>query len=213
MAFASPLARETKLDRALVIAFALAEVLVEGGERVGMPGLMRPTGSRNVIEQMARGDRARSDRAREPAADVRARRRSPRSCVLSDLWSPIAEVRDTLAQLSATGAQRPCRADRRSGRGDLPLFGPRRVRRAGRRRRDHRRPRRDLARRLRGARRAPSRRDPRRDRPARLELHHPPHRPAGERAAAGAARAASARATTRRRSNRRPHGMALGRRA
>ena len=28
---------ESKLDRALIIAFALAEMLVEGGERVGIP--------------------------------------------------------------------------------------------------------------------------------------------------------------------------------
>src|SRR5271170_8408105 len=41
MAFSSPLAQESKLDRTLVIAFALAEVLVQAGERVGMPGLMR----------------------------------------------------------------------------------------------------------------------------------------------------------------------------
>jgi len=43
MVFASPLVRDTKLYRALVVAMALAEVLVEGGERVGIPGLMRPT--------------------------------------------------------------------------------------------------------------------------------------------------------------------------
>src|SRR5713226_3597524 len=48
MNFASPLVRDSKLFRALVIALALAEVLVEAGERVGIPGLMRPTGSRNV---------------------------------------------------------------------------------------------------------------------------------------------------------------------
>src|SRR5437016_5445126 len=53
MVFASALVWETKLDRALVVAFALAEVLVEGGERVGMPGLMRPSASRNIIERMA----------------------------------------------------------------------------------------------------------------------------------------------------------------
>src|SRR5512145_2957315 len=41
MAFASPLAWESKLDRTLVISFALAEVLVEGGERIGIPGIMR----------------------------------------------------------------------------------------------------------------------------------------------------------------------------
>src|SRR5499425_2800335 len=53
MYFASPLARDSKLYRTLVIALALAEVLVEGGERVGIPGLMRPTGSRNIIERIA----------------------------------------------------------------------------------------------------------------------------------------------------------------
>src|ERR1700729_2423744 len=53
MVFASALVWETKLDRALVVAFALAHVMVEGGERVGIPGLMRPTPSRDVIEKMA----------------------------------------------------------------------------------------------------------------------------------------------------------------
>ena len=53
MLFTSRLAQESKLDRCLVVAFALAEVLVQAGERVGMPGLMRPTGSRNVLDKMA----------------------------------------------------------------------------------------------------------------------------------------------------------------
>src|SRR5436309_13593046 len=53
MIFRSPLAKETKLDRALVMALALAEVLVEGGERVGVPGLTRPSGARNVVEKIA----------------------------------------------------------------------------------------------------------------------------------------------------------------
>src|SRR5690242_9306355 len=53
MVFASPLVWETKLDRALIVAFALAHVMVEGGERVGIPGLLRPTASRDVIEKMA----------------------------------------------------------------------------------------------------------------------------------------------------------------
>jgi len=103
MAFTSSAARDTKLDRALVIAFALAEVLVEGGERIGIPGLMRPTSNRAVIEKMAEAilhDRA--ERASlppsfspSPLAEV---------LLLSDLWSPIGEVRNTIAQLSATGA-------------------------------------------------------------------------------------------------------------
>src|SRR2546425_9851409 len=43
MMFKSSLAQDTKLERVLVIAFALSEVLIEGGERIGIPGLMRPT--------------------------------------------------------------------------------------------------------------------------------------------------------------------------
>src|SRR5215218_10156293 len=49
MMFTSSAAWETKLDRALVVAFALSEVLVEGGERIGVPGVMRPTAGRDVI--------------------------------------------------------------------------------------------------------------------------------------------------------------------
>src|ERR1700704_2720331 len=53
MAFRSPLAVETKMHRALVMALALAEILVQGGERVGVPGLTRPTGARNVVEKIS----------------------------------------------------------------------------------------------------------------------------------------------------------------
>ena len=103
MAFASRLAEETKLDRALVVAFALAEVLVEGGERIGIPGIMRPTANRTVIERMAEAivhdPTARASLppsfSPSPLAEI---------VVLSDLWSPIAEVHSTIAQLSASGA-------------------------------------------------------------------------------------------------------------
>src|SRR5881227_1273128 len=102
MVFASALVWETKLDRALVIAFALAEVLVEGGERVGIPGLMRPSASRNIIERMAETIvHDPTERASLPPTFAP----SPQSevVVLSDLWSPIADVRRMVAQLSANG--------------------------------------------------------------------------------------------------------------
>jgi uncharacterized protein (DUF58 family) len=103
MAFASTLASDSKLDRSLIVAFALAEVLVQGGERVGVPGLLRPTASRNVIEKMAEavlhdaGERASlpPSFAPSPLSEI---------VVLSDLWSPIADVETTIGQLSATGA-------------------------------------------------------------------------------------------------------------
>src|SRR5215469_2828510 len=103
MLFASRLVAETKLDRALVMGFALGHLLVEGGERIGIPGLMRPTADRNVIDKMAQAivhdhlapTSLPPSFSPSPLAEI---------VVLSDLWSPIEEVRRTIAQLSATGA-------------------------------------------------------------------------------------------------------------
>ena len=103
MNFASPLVRDSKLFRTLVIALALAEVLVEAGERVGIPGLTRPTGSRNVVDRMAQAivhdQAARASLppnfAPSPLAEV---------VLLSDLWSDIGDVRRTITQLSGSGA-------------------------------------------------------------------------------------------------------------
>lgn len=104
MNFASPQSQNTKLERALVVAFALGEVLVEGGERIGIPDLMRPTASRNVIERMAQAvvhdtlDRTSLPHtfAPSPLAEV---------VLLADFWSPIAEIRTVVAGLSSTGAR------------------------------------------------------------------------------------------------------------
>ncbi len=103
MLFASPQIGETKLERALIIGFALAHVMIEGGERVGVPGLMRATAANTVIEKMARAilhdstERASLPPSFSPSplAEI---------VMLSDLWSPIEEVHRTIAQLSATGA-------------------------------------------------------------------------------------------------------------
>ena len=104
MAFASALARDSKLERAVVVGFALAQVLVEAGERVGVPGVMRPTGSRAVIDRMAEAImHDPSERASLPLGFAPAP--LAEVVLLSDLWSPIEEIRATLAQLSTTGAQ------------------------------------------------------------------------------------------------------------
>ncbi len=104
MEFSSALTEWSKLDRALVVSFALSEVLVQGGERVGIPDLMRPTANRNVIETMAqRIVHDHSERPSLPPSFTPA----PFSevVVLSDLWSPIAEYRKTIGQLAASGAR------------------------------------------------------------------------------------------------------------
>jgi len=103
MAFASKTARESKLERTLIVAFALAELLVSGGERVGIPGLMAPTASRSVIDKMAQAmlhDDA--DRLSLPPSFVPSA--LAEIIVLSDFWSPISEIRATLTGLSGSGA-------------------------------------------------------------------------------------------------------------
>ena len=104
MAFASKGVRDSKLERGLIVTFALAELLVAGGERVGIPGLMNPTASRSVIDKMAQAmlhDSA--TRASLPPSFV------PTSLseivVLSDFWSPIAEIKtmaDTVTPITVT---------------------------------------------------------------------------------------------------------------
>src|SRR6185437_14290577 len=103
MNFVSALARDTKLELAFVVAFALAELLVEGGERVGIPGLMRPTASRDVIDRMAQ---AIIHETAEQTSLPPAFAPSPLSeiVILSDLWSPIDAIQRLLGQLSASGA-------------------------------------------------------------------------------------------------------------
>ena len=103
MAFASRQSRDSKLERGLIVTFALAELLVAGGERVGIPGLMNPTASRSVVDKMAQAmlhDEA--DRLSLPPSFVPSALAA--IVVLSDLWSPISEIRTMLAGLSAAGA-------------------------------------------------------------------------------------------------------------
>ncbi|AVT75305.1 putative conserved membrane protein [Rhodopseudomonas palustris] len=102
MAFASKTARDSKLERGLIVAFALADLLVAGGERVGIPGLMNPTSSNNVIDKMAQAIlHDTSTRSSLPPSFVPSSRAE--IVVLSDFWSPVGEIRQMLAGLSASG--------------------------------------------------------------------------------------------------------------
>jgi uncharacterized protein (DUF58 family) len=103
MAFASKKSRDSKLERGLIVAFALAELLVEGGERVGIPGIMNPTGSRNVIDKMAQAI-LHDGLARESLPPAFVPSALSEIVVLSDFWSPLPEIQATLAGLSSTGA-------------------------------------------------------------------------------------------------------------
>ena len=103
MAFASRDARDSKLERGLIVAFALAELLVAGGERVGIPGLMNPTASRSVIDKMAQA-MLHDDAARLSLPPSFVPSALAEIVVLSDFWSQMADIRNMLASLSSSGA-------------------------------------------------------------------------------------------------------------
>jgi uncharacterized protein (DUF58 family) len=52
MAYRSSLAQEAKIDRALTLALAAADLLVRGGERVGFCGLARAVAARDVADRL-----------------------------------------------------------------------------------------------------------------------------------------------------------------
>src|SRR5215510_13556980 len=103
MAFASRDARDSKLERSLIVAFALAELLVAGGERVGVPGLMSPTASRAVIDKMAQA-MLHDGATRESLPPSFVPSSLAEIVVLSDFWSPMPQIRTMLAGLSSSGA-------------------------------------------------------------------------------------------------------------
>ena len=92
-----------KRERALIVAFALAELLVKGGERVGIPELMRPSATRRIVERMAESVVLAPEL---PASLPGAFAPSPLSEVvlLGDFWSPADEVAARLHALAAAGA-------------------------------------------------------------------------------------------------------------
>ena len=86
-------ARDSKLERGLIVTFALAELLVAGGERVGIPGLMNPTASRNVIDKMAQA-MLHDDAARASLPPSFVPSALAEIVVLSDFWSPMQRDQD-----------------------------------------------------------------------------------------------------------------------
>ncbi len=108
MGFISKLALQSKLDRALVIGLAAAELLVGGGERVGLLGLTGPMAMRNIIgrfaEAMIAEDATPGFAAPElpPNAALQAR---TQLIWISDFLADPAEIDDKISRLSTGGAR------------------------------------------------------------------------------------------------------------
>ena len=110
MSFQSSLARQPKGDRALVLALAAADLLVRGGERVGLLGLTRPLAARDIVERLAaaillaeRQESSESPSSDLPPDEILAPR--TRALLISDFLIEPARLAVRLARLAARGAR------------------------------------------------------------------------------------------------------------
>jgi uncharacterized protein (DUF58 family) len=102
MDFRSRLSPTTKLDRAVILLLALAEMLGRGGERVGMPGLVEPRIGRDAADRIA-AVLARAELTQDWPDLDRVRRFSD-VVILSDFLAEPKILRDRLRGLAGRGA-------------------------------------------------------------------------------------------------------------
>ena len=105
MAFQSSLAMQSKLDRAIVLGLASADLLVRGGERVGLLGQTRPLATRAIIERFAEtlALDTRTGNDDLPPPGVLAPR--VRAVLISDFLTPVDAIAERVANLSGRGAR------------------------------------------------------------------------------------------------------------
>jgi len=97
------LAEGTKLDRAIVLALALADVAVRGGERVGLLGLSRPVSTRGVIERFAEIFAAAEVEVAAPLPPPAPVSPRSRLVLIGDFLSPAEEIERAFGGLGAEG--------------------------------------------------------------------------------------------------------------
>lgn len=108
MAFASKLALQPKLDRALVLGLALADLLIRGGERVGLLGLTPALGTRNIVEHFAEIILAEEKLAGHAPLELPKAAPLPRgtqAILLSDFLNPPEDIGKAIESFSMAGAR------------------------------------------------------------------------------------------------------------
>ncbi|MGQ0445446.1 MAG: DUF58 domain-containing protein [Beijerinckiaceae bacterium] len=108
MWFASDLALQPKIDRALVLGLACAELLVRGGERVGLLGLTPALAPRNIIERLAEVLLAEEAAAGYAAEELPAAVNLPRAAkaiLIGDFLADPARIAAMIEGISASGAR------------------------------------------------------------------------------------------------------------
>jgi uncharacterized protein (DUF58 family) len=107
MAFASSLAPCAKVDRAAVLALALADLAVRGGERAGLVGLTRALATRGVIERFAEAIAADERLRGAPASGLPAPEpltARSKAVLIGDFLGEAQDTAQTIRALSAQGA-------------------------------------------------------------------------------------------------------------
>ncbi len=105
MHFRSHLSKSTKAERAIVLSLALALLLSESGERVGIPGLMHPRAAQNTASQMIEVlARAHKGLGSFPEASARLSRYSE-LVLFGDFLEPEAELAKALSRIAAQGVR------------------------------------------------------------------------------------------------------------
>lgn len=105
MAFRSHIAPVSKKARAIVLMLAAAELLVRGGERVGLLGLTQPTASRRATVKLAEALAQHSD-GPVLAGSLPPKARIARysgALLISDFLDPLPDIRARLEGLAGTG--------------------------------------------------------------------------------------------------------------
>jgi uncharacterized protein (DUF58 family) len=104
MTLVSSLAQASKIERALVLCLAVADLLVRGGERVGLIGLARPSSRRAIVEKFALAlMTAKAEASGLPDRIALA----PRSeaILIGDFLGEPEELAGTIGTLAARGAR------------------------------------------------------------------------------------------------------------
>lgn len=108
MNFSSTLAFQSKLDRALILALALADSAVRAGERAGWLGLTRLSGARAIVDTLAVALTAEERRNGgefadlPPAVPLRAREKA---VLIGDFLVDPTAFAETLNRLASQGAR------------------------------------------------------------------------------------------------------------
>jgi len=103
MLFKSELGTVSKQSRAMVLAFAMAELLARSGERIGWPGISPPIVSRNAAERLAEAlilSRAQSD-----FPEVQPLGSFSDLILFSDFLDPLETIERRLRRLARDGTR------------------------------------------------------------------------------------------------------------